>query len=69
MSTRDINKSLDERSDNSVNITNKETGENGQSNQKEVEKKYVCIIDDSMVKHSKGWNLSNKLDQNYYDYV
>lgn len=39
MSTRDINKSLDERSDNSVNITNKETGENGQSNQKEVEKK------------------------------
>lgn len=39
MSTRDINKSLDERSDNSVNITNEETGENGQSNQKEVEKK------------------------------
>ena len=36
---------------------------------KKWKRKYVCIIDDSMVKHSKGWNLSNKLDQNYYDYV
>ena len=69
MPTRDINKSLIERSDNSVNITNKETGENGQSNQKGLEKKYVCIIDEIMVKHIKGWNLSNKLDQNYNDYL
>ena len=69
MPTRDINKSLIERSDNSVNITNKETGEDGQSNQKGLEKKYVYIIGESMVKHIKGWNLSNKLDQNYNDYL
>ena len=34
MATRDTNKSLDERCDNSVNITDKETGANNQSSQK-----------------------------------
>ena len=41
MSTRDMNKSLDEGCDNSFNITNKETGTNDQSNQKGVKKKYA----------------------------
>ena len=50
-------------SDNSINITNKETSGNGQSNQKVVKKK-IYIIGDSMVKLIKEWNLSNKLDQN-----
>ena len=68
MPTQDTNKSLDERSDNIVNVTNKETGGNGQSNQKAVKKK-MYTIGDSMVKHIKRWNLSNKLDQTYNIYV
>ena len=65
MPTRDINKLLDERKDSSVNITNKETGNNGQSNQRRVKKKVYLISDRMVVKHIKAWNLSNKFDQNY----
>lgn len=54
MPTQDINKSLDERSDNIANITNKETGGNGQSNQKVVKKK-VYTIGYNIVKHIKRW--------------
>ena len=61
--TRDIKKSQDERSDNKVIIMNNETNGNSQSNQNGVKTKYV--IGDSMVKHIKGWNLSNNLNQNY----
>ena len=42
---------------------NNETNGNSQSNQNRVKTKYV--IGDSMVKHIKGWNLSNNLNQNY----
>ena len=54
---------MDDRSYNRANITNNETGRNGQSNQNGIKKK-IYIIGNSMVKHIKVWNLSNKLDQN-----
>lgn len=54
MPTQDINKSLDERSDNIANITSKETGGNGQSNQKVVKKK-IYTIGYNIVKHIKRW--------------
>ena len=38
------------------------------SNQKNVQKK-IYFTDDSVVKHIKWWNLSNKLDQNNNVYV
>ena len=68
MSARDKNKSLDERSDNSVNFTNKEISGNGQINQKGVKNK-IHVTVDSMSKRIKGWNLSNKLNKNYNGYV
>lgn len=38
------------------------------SNQENVQKK-IYFTDDSVVKHIKWWNLSNKLDQNNNVYV
>ena len=51
MPTRD--KSLDERSDKSVNIISNETSGNSQRSQNGVKKK-IYLIGDSMIKHIKG---------------
>lgn len=51
MPIRDANKSLDERCDNSINITTRKLAQTIKAAKKE--------------KHINGWNLSNKLNRNY----
>ena len=48
--------------------TPKETGRNGQSNQK-VFKNKIYTIGESLVKHIKRWNVLDNLDQGYNVYV